>query len=40
MKEYFLTFVTGDFQGMHDMQSEDFHITDIRKSSFPFYLLD
>ncbi|KFY92902.1 hypothetical protein V498_04676 [Pseudogymnoascus sp. VKM F-4517 (FW-2822)] len=29
MKEYFLTFVLGDFDGMYDLQSEDFHITDI-----------
>ncbi|KFY19075.1 hypothetical protein V491_04604 [Pseudogymnoascus sp. VKM F-3775] len=29
MKEYFITFVDGDFEGMRDLQADDFHITDI-----------
>lgn len=39
MKEYFLSFVEGNYTGMYDLQAEDFHITDIRKSSFAFPLL-
>ncbi|KFY26692.1 hypothetical protein V493_03936 [Pseudogymnoascus sp. VKM F-4281 (FW-2241)] len=27
--QYFLTFILGDFEGMHDLQTEEFHITDI-----------
>ncbi|KFZ12972.1 hypothetical protein V502_06832 [Pseudogymnoascus sp. VKM F-4520 (FW-2644)] len=29
MKEYFLSFVEGNYTGMYDLQAEDFHITDI-----------
>ncbi|OBT74757.1 hypothetical protein VF21_06637 [Pseudogymnoascus sp. 05NY08] len=29
MKEYFISFVAGNFTGMYDLQAEDFHITDI-----------
>ncbi|OBT63428.1 hypothetical protein VE03_07156 [Pseudogymnoascus sp. 23342-1-I1] len=29
MKEYFLSFVEGNYTGMYDLQSEDFRITDI-----------
>lgn len=38
MKEYFVSFVDGDFEGMRDLQADNFHITDIRKCSFPFLL--
>ncbi|KAK2756542.1 hypothetical protein FQN54_005435 [Arachnomyces sp. PD_36] len=29
IEEYFISFTTGDFEGMRDLQAEDFHITDI-----------
>ncbi|KFY11370.1 hypothetical protein V492_04498 [Pseudogymnoascus sp. VKM F-4246] len=38
--KYFSTFVDGDYEGMRDLQADGFHITDIRKSSLPFYLID
>lgn len=40
MKEYFISFVVGNYTGMHDLQADNFRITDIRKSSSPFPLLD
>lgn len=38
INEYFLTFATGDYQGMSDLQAEEFHITDIRNLSLPIYI--
>lgn len=32
VREFFRTFTTGDFVGMRDLQSEDYDMTDIRKS--------
>ncbi|ELR05359.1 hypothetical protein VC83_09278 [Pseudogymnoascus destructans] len=29
MKEYFVSFVVGNYTGMHDLQADNFHITDI-----------
>ena len=31
-REFFKTFTTGDFDGMRDLQSENYTMTDIRKS--------
>lgn len=37
ISEYFITFTTGDFEGMRDLQADDFHITDIRKNLLSHY---
>lgn len=39
MKEYFISFVVGNYTGMHDLQADNFRITDIRKCSSPFSFL-
>lgn len=31
--KYFIAFTGGDFDGMNDMQADEYHITDIRKNS-------
>ena len=39
ISEYFIAFTTGNFDGMSDLESDDFHITHIRKSSFTLTLV-
>lgn len=34
ISEYFISFTTGNFDRMNDLESDDFHITDIRKAAF------
>ena len=36
LRTFFKTFTTGDFDGMHDLQSTNYTMTNIRKSSHPF----
>ena len=35
IRKFFKTFTTGDFEGMRDLQSEDYTMTNIRE--MPFY---
>lgn len=40
INEYFGAFANADAQKMNSMVADDYHMTDIRKSSFPFTLLN
>lgn len=40
MEEYLISFATGDYDGMRDLQAEELLITDIHKSPFPFLHLN